>query len=337
MKIMLKSSVFILLFLIGCVCPGLAEGLKLSGKLRLLVPSEIKVTSVDGEEMLAVTVENGREFSVGPKKIVPDVYILSIGETKQPIYLTNTEVTIKGYYDAQKPENSSLEFTGIDAFVELARWIPTELSERKRVVSPEVKGKLKGSMYSALAYLAEMTQYEPNKMLLDLVPPEVRNVASAQWLRRRVDSLGRFAVGAEAYDFEFPNPEGEKVRLSDFRGKFVLVDFWASWCGSCRQEAKKLLPIYEKLKGEDLVFVSVSLDKREQDWRRLLNEERLPWLMLWDAEGFTIGNEPNEIQKAYGFYSIPFIVLIDKEGRIAARDLRGGEVRDAIVKARMGK
>ena len=66
----------------------------------------------------------------------------------------------------------------------------------------------------------------------------------------------------------------------------------------------------------------------------MLDEEKLPWLMLWDKKGFTIGDEPSEIQKAYGFYAIPFIVLIDKEGRIVERNLRGENVREAIVKAR---
>ena len=171
-------------------------------------------------------------------------------------------------------------------------------------------------------------------MLLELVPENERDALSARWLAHRVDSLARFAVGAKAYDFNYVDPDGSVVRLSDFRGKFVLVDFWASWCGPCRQEMKNLLPIYDELKGEDLVFISISLDKREKDWRRMLETENLPWIMLWNKEGFTVGDAPNTIQKAYGFYSIPFIVLIDREGRIMERGLRGEQVKDAIVKAR---
>ena len=88
------------------------------------------------------------------------------------------------------------------------------------------------------------------------------------------------------------------------------------------------------MKGEDLEFISISLDKREKDWRRMLDVEDLPWVMLWNKEGFIVGDAPNTIQKAYGFYSIPFIVLIDKEGRIVARGLRGEKVREEILKAR---
>ena len=326
------SKYGIIVFLcIGCVMSAFAQdGLKFSGKLRVLKPLEIRVETLDGKSVMITQVAKDGIFSTGMEKIVPDLYFLWIGNTKQPVYLTNTDVTIKGFYDEKNPDNSSLAFTGIDDFLELLKWVP----ERKKAVADEVRGKLRGTMYSALAYMAEMKEYEPNKMLLDLVPETDREALSAKWLENRVDSLRQFAIGTEAYDFEYVDPNGKKVRLSDFRGKYVLVDFWASWCGPCRQEMKNLLPVYKELKGEDLEFISISLDKREKDWRRMLEVEDLPWVMLWNQEGFTVGDAPNTIQKAYGFYSIPFIVLIDKEGRIVARGLRGEKVREEILKAR---
>ena len=83
---------------------------------------------------------------------------------------------------------------------------------------------------------------------------------------------------------------------------------------------------FERMRGQ--------LAENNQQLWKMLEEEKLPWIMLWDKEGFTSGNEPNMIQKAYGFYTIPFIVLIDKEGRIVDRDLRGEKVREAIERAR---
>lgn len=105
--------------------------------------------------------------------------------TKQPVYLVNTSVTIKGFYDEKNPGNSSLVFTGIDDFLELSGWLPVEQNSKKKTISSEVRGKLRGTMYSALAYLAGMDAYEPNRMLLELVPENERDALSARWLARR--------------------------------------------------------------------------------------------------------------------------------------------------------
>ena len=128
---------FIFWLVLGSALPGIAqEGLRLTGKVRLLEPMILKVTGVDGKEVFSVTVENNQPFSLGPERIEPDVYILSFGETKQAIYLTNREVTIKGFYDSRNPGSSSLSFTGIDEFMELSKWVPTDLDPQKRTVKP---------------------------------------------------------------------------------------------------------------------------------------------------------------------------------------------------------
>lgn len=108
---MLKTVFIFLVFLGGITTPGIAQkGLTLSGKLRLLASTEIKVTSIEGEKIFSVTVKNDQEFRVGPKKIIPDVYVLSIGNTNQPIYLTNQEVTIKGFYNEKDSGTTSAFF-----------------------------------------------------------------------------------------------------------------------------------------------------------------------------------------------------------------------------------
>jgi thiol-disulfide oxidoreductase resA len=331
---MLRLKWTVLLLLVTNVIAFAQSGLKISGKLRVLEPTEIRVETITGEVVLSAKIDRNQTFVMGPVEIVPDVYILSMGGTKQPIYLTNGEVVIKGFYDSREVANSSIDFTGVDEYFKLLNWLPEEKAGNKKTISPDVKGNLDGTMYSALAYLADIQVYEPNKFLWDCMPEDARASYSGKWLERRLDSLARFAIGSLAYDFEYVDPDGKMVRLSDFKGKYVLIDFWASWCGPCRQEMKNLLPIYEELKGDDLEFISISLDKREKDWRGMLKAENLPWIMLWNKEGFTVGDEPNTIQKAYGFYSIPFIVLVDKEGRIVKRGLRGEQVREAIVSAR---
>lgn len=336
MKITYNSIGVLLLLFVNIYALSAQSKLEIFGKVRVLKPVEMRLENIEGKVLQKTAIENNVPFSLPACEIVPDVYLICFGETSQPIYLTNTEVTIKGFYDCQNVGNSSLDFTGIDKYYELLKWLPKEKFAQDKTIDMGVKGKLEGNMYSALAYIADMSTYEPNQLLLDCMAGEALETVSGKWLKHRADSLYHYSIGAPAYDFTFQDANGEKVSLRDFRGKLVLVDFWASWCGPCRGEMKKLVPIYNELKGDDLVFISISLDSQEKNWRKALEEEKLPWVTLWDEEGFVIGNKPNTIQRAYGFYSIPFIVLIDKEGRLLAKDLRGERVKEEILKARRG-
>lgn len=310
------------------------EKLSISGKIRVLEPVEIRLENIEGKVLQKTTVQNDIPFSLPPCKIEPDVYWLCFGKTKQAVYLTNVAVKMKGFYNCRQVENSSLEFTGLDAYYKLMEWLPREKVGEEKSINPEIKGKLEGNMYSALAYIADMRTFAPNKLLEECMSGDALKTLSGKWLKHRTDSLHRYVLGVSAFDFSFVDSTGNAVRLSDFRGKWVLLDFCASWCGPCRKEFKNLLSVYKELKEDDLEFISISLDNKEKEWRKMLEEEKLPWNMLWDKEGFVIGNGPNQIQSAYGFYSIPFIVLIDKEGRFYARDLRGEKVKEEILKAR---
>ena len=188
---MLKIIVFILL--LGSLPVYAQSDLEISGKLRTLEALELRLEDIEGKTILSAEVRNDGTFSMGPVKIVPDLYFLWFGKTKQPIYLTNTKVTIKGYYDHVNPGNSSLVFTGIDEFLKLSEWIPKEEIARKKTINKEVQDNLRGTMFSALAYLSGMTAYEPNKMLLDFILPEDREALTVKWLVQRVDSLSKFA------------------------------------------------------------------------------------------------------------------------------------------------
>ena len=326
------------LSLLFCLTAGaaMAQKFEFSGKIRVLEPTTVRVEDIEGKEVFSASVGMDGEFASPKMKIEPDIYIVSFGETRQPIYLTNTKVTVKGFYNARNMEASSLTFTGIDTYLGLLKWLPEQMPSDKKRIDSLVVGKLEGNQYSALAYLAEMTSHEANKFLLDCMPKDALKTLSGKWLKHRVDSLFNYTLGRDAFDFSFKDEDWNTVRLSDFRGKLVLVDFWASWCGPCRREMVNLRSIYKELGGEDVEFISVSLDSKEENWRKALAEEQLPWVTLWDEEGFVAGNDPNMIQRAYGFYSIPFIVLIDRDGKVIGRDLRGEQIKEAITSA-LGK
>ena len=327
-----------------CVTLSVSAQFSLQGKLRTLRPLTIKVTDLVGNTIVEYPVKSDKEFKTKPVNIREDLYIFHIGDYTEQIILTNNVVSMNGFLNDQKPEDSTLEFEGIDLHMKLLeimgqckeqvfkKEVFKNFVEKDESLEPVIRGAL---MYLNKIYLGH--DYESYKRVLDLIPEDGREAQVVKYLVDEVTKRQSIAIGTQAYDFTFVDVDGNEVSLSDFWGKFVLLDFSASWCGGCRLEAKKLIPIYDKLKGDDLVFISISLDNREKDWRRMVKEDQLPWVTLWDSEGFTKGNKPNKVQAAYGFYQIPFLVLIDKDGKIIARDLRGEKVKEAIEKAREGK
>ncbi|MBQ4441041.1 MAG: TlpA family protein disulfide reductase [Bacteroidales bacterium] len=134
------------------------------------------------------------------------------------------------------------------------------------------------------------------------------------------------SIGAMAPDLAFPDPDGKIRKLSDLRGKVVLLDFWASWCGPCRRESPNVRNVYAKYHDQGFEVFSVSLDRDANNWKKAIADDKLVWpnhvsdLKYWSSEAAAI----------YGVRSIPSMFLIDREGRIVAKDLRGAALENAV-------
>ncbi len=134
----------------------------------------------------------------------------------------------------------------------------------------------------------------------------------------QVSGLRSFSIGAEAPLFTGDSPEGEKISLESLRGKIVLIDFWASWCGPCRKENPNVVRVYNQYKDQGFEILGVSLDKTKARWEQAITADKLTWLHISDLKGWR-----SEFAKQYGVSSIPQTVLVDAEGKIMARNLRG--------------
>lgn len=134
------------------------------------------------------------------------------------------------------------------------------------------------------------------------------------------------APGKEAPDFTEEMPSGEMLSLSDLRGKVVLLDFWASWCGPCRRENPNVVALYNKYKDRGFTVMSVSLDKDRAKWLAAIEKDKLSWpnhvsdLQFWQSKS----------AKLYGVSGIPFTVLIDQEGKIIKTKLRGPQLEEEL-------
>jgi thiol-disulfide isomerase/thioredoxin len=140
----------------------------------------------------------------------------------------------------------------------------------------------------------------------------------------RKENILRMAVGQPAPLFTCPTPDGEEIGPETFKGKLLLIDFWASWCGPCRAESPNLKETYAKYKDKGVEFLSVSVDKSEEAWRKAMEEEGMEWPQVLAPKAGA------EVMDLYQFSGIPFILLLDQEGKIVAKHLRGEAIGRTI-------
>lgn len=131
----------------------------------------------------------------------------------------------------------------------------------------------------------------------------------------KITDVGKFAL-----DFSQPDTLGQTISLSSFKGKYVLLDFWASWCGPCRAENPHVLKAYNQFKDQGFTVLGVSIDNDRKAWIKAVQEDKMPWTHVCDLKS------ENEAAKLYGIHGIPSNFLIDPTGKIIAKNLRGDDL-----------
>jgi thiol-disulfide isomerase/thioredoxin len=120
---------------------------------------------------------------------------------------------------------------------------------------------------------------------------------------------------------------GSRFKLSEQKGKYILLDFWASWCLPCRQEHPMLRKLHQELKNENIIFVSISMDTNDKSWRQAISNDHLIWIQLNDSAGMS-----GQIARRFGIKALPFNCIIDPEGKILGTKIRGKELENLMTK-----
>jgi peroxiredoxin len=192
------------------------------------------------------------------------------------------------------------------------------------------------SVWALGTYAQVFTMDDYQALLNDIVKkfPAHKGVAAIKEMNDRQVALAKQKsegsqeaqwIGKSAPELSLPDMNGNDVRLSSFKGKYVLVDFWASWCMPCRRENPSVVQAYNKYKDKNFTILGVSLDKEKGDWVQAIQKDNLSWTQVSDLQ------EWNSIAvSTFNFNSIPFNVLLDPEGKVIAQSLRGNELEKKL-------
>jgi len=203
------------------------------------------------------------------------------------------------------------------------------LSKRKTLI----EGFIRSHPASKVAFDSFLQTFNANEdpvaaeKVFHLFRSSIRNAPEGCVWQAKLESFKHTALGVIAPDFTLPDTSGKRVALKSFRGKYLLIDFWASWCKPCRMENPNVVEAYKKYHLKNFTILGVSLDQPngKESWLNAIHKDKLIWTQLSDLQYWN-----NAAAVLYGIRSIPANILLDPGGKIIGRDLRGAELDDTL-------
>ena len=255
----------------------------------------------------------------------PEMYYLTIGEN-QPIsfFVENSEIKIEGELkkvtvSGSKTHSELLDIHNqIDSLhVDRDKWelINSFLkNNRESYLNP----------YLILTYVFNMATHEELNDYYNLMSPSLNQHRYSKRIENQLKVLKAVEIGQIAPNFVEKDTTGNDVSLKSYRGSYILIDFWASWCGPCRAENPAMVQLYNELKTKNVKFeiIGVAGDFVVNRWKNAIIKDSLPWINISDLKGFD-----GKALKMYGIKSIPYTVLLDEKGVIIEKGLTGEDLR----------
>jgi peroxiredoxin len=276
--------------------------------------------------MDSVQVTNGTFSFNEPDAVLPELYGLTLSQTKNPLmlFLGKEPVTVK--LDAANYRKSVVEGSALqkeyDAYM-------AENSEKGINIMDYIQAHPASLVGTYMLYRNNAYRMTPDELraAVAVLDPSMHQTQYVKVIEKLITTMESVAVGKKAPDFTLNDAEGNPVRLYDHIGKgYLLLDFWASWCEPCREENPNLVKTYKTFHPRGFDILAVSLDRDKADWLAAIEKDGLTWthvsdLLLWESAPAAL----------YGVRAIPANVLIDKDGTIIAKNIMGDELNAKLT------
>ncbi|WP_374165943.1 redoxin domain-containing protein [Arcticibacter sp. MXS-1] len=330
MKSLLFVSVITLFSISGSFAQTAREPVVISGTVDKAAGEYVYLRKF--QDKLFVTLDSAKikdnAFVFKKELQIPELYGLSTTKEQSPFYLfvdsKNTRVKLNtDDYKSSVVEGSPSQ----DLFVSFSKSQDVEIADFiKKHPSSIVTAYVLYRNYSYRLSPEEIDRY------VSQLAPQLQESQYARVLHELSKTLRTVEQGRPAPDFALNTPEGKEIRLSDFKGKYVLVDFWASWCPPCREDNPNVVQAYNKYKDKGFEILGVSLDRNKASWEKAIRDDKLTWthvsdLAYWKSKAAAI----------YGVRAIPANVLVAPDGKIVGKNLRGEELQAKLQEIYAGK
>jgi peroxiredoxin len=296
-------------------------------KEKKLTPQMVYLT-LDNSNKIPVFIENN-EVSVDFKDLTSNDMTVSGSSVQKEwellqgdleVYDIKLDSLYNAFYDASDSENQEvMDQIGVD-YDEVD-------SLKTNVVKDYINANSKSYVtpYLIAKFLLNSADLDELVGLKDNLDESISNSIYVKSITDKIENLEKTKVGATIPDFSQADKDGTPISINDLRGQYVLVDFWASWCGPCRGENPNVVKEYQKYKDRGFTVLGVSLDDNKENWLKAIEVDNLDWYHVSDLQGWK-----NAVAKQFGVQSIPFSILIDKEGVILGKNLRGEELQNTL-------
>jgi thiol-disulfide isomerase/thioredoxin len=267
--------------------------------------------------------QGGAVSLTGKKDSIDNLVVSGASIQEEYVQFEKKEASLAdwtSWESAYKAAEAAKNKTMTDSLMAVAK----EISNRQKQLAKDY-AVANPSSYVAVEEVRNYFSYNPDADKLQGIyngfSPEIKDSKEGKLLKKTLDAALLTGVGRPAPAFVQANAKGKPITLSSFKGQYVLVDFWASWCGPCRMENPNVLKSYRQYHPKGFTVLGVSLDDEKGKWLEAVRKDGLPWMQVSDLKGWK-----NAVAVLYGVEGIPMNYLVDKEGKIVAKGLRGDDL-----------